>query len=271
MSPIMTTGAGTFPAAGGGAFTPASLSPALWIEAATSSLFQSNAGTTAATANSDPVGFVTDKSGNAFHLTSLADDTTRPLLQGVGTHPYLDFDGTNDLLQRASSLGMYNAGSCSIFVAVKANPATAAGLYLVSESANAGDPIVGYMEAKNSAPQTTATLFLRNNASVTLTGAAQGNITQALAFNNTDRVYGVIDDGSTITPYLDGVTGTGGSYTRTGTFTPTRFNLGALNRTTITAYITARVYALVVVNRVIDSTERANLTTYLGNLAGLTL
>jgi hypothetical protein len=269
MGHLTLLGAGKPPAAG--AFTPASLSPALWIEAATSALFQSNAGTTAATANSDPVGFVTDKSGNAFNLTSLADDTTRPLLQGVGVHPYLDFDGTNDFIGKSTSLGMYAAGACSVFAAIKTNPASASGLYLVSETANASSPIIAYMEAKNSAPQTTATVFLRNDGAVALTGANQGDITQALAFNNTDRVYGVIDDGSTITPYLDGVTGTGGSYTRSGVFTPTRFGLGALNRTTVASFITTRVYALVVVNRAIDSTERANLTTYLGNLAGLTL
>lgn len=62
-------------------FTPLSLAPSLWLDASVaSSLFQNSNGTTAATADGDPVGYWADLSGNARHVTQ-ATGTKRPALK----------------------------------------------------------------------------------------------------------------------------------------------------------------------------------------------
>lgn len=251
------------------AFTPASLSPNLWIEPGKGGLFQSNAGTTAATANSDVVGFCPDQSGNSFTLTSAADDTTRPTLQGVGTFPYLSFDGTNDMLRRTAALGSYAAGACSIFVAIRSNsPTVDARVFAEGDSASTNS--VYAIVATNSTTSTSASGLIRNSANTTLLNSS--TVLQTGVFNGSDHVYGAVDSGTAITPYLDGVAGSGFTYTaRTGSLTQDRTALGGLLRTSAGSFWAGRIYGVVVVNRVIDSTERANLTTYLGNLAGLSL
>jgi hypothetical protein len=250
---------------GGGPWTPAMLSPALWIEAR-SGVFQSNAGTTAATANSDPVGFITDLSGNGFHLSSTADDTTRPLLQGVGANPYLDFDGSNDCLRRAASLGMFSAGSVSIFAALRANPASNGHLLNEGNSGNSNQ-VYQLFNALPGTP-TSRTQFIRTDDNVLI--SASGNTPSF--FNNSDQVLGVTDDGSNLIPYIDSAAQTTRTYTRSGSFTFNIFGLGALVRNTISLYFQHRLYGLVIVNgAVLSGTDRALLITYLGALQGRTL
>lgn len=75
-----------------------------WHDAADSStLFQNSNGTTAATAESDPVGYWGDKSGNGRHLTQ-AVNNDRPLLNVAEQNglPALQFDGSNDCMTSAA-------------------------------------------------------------------------------------------------------------------------------------------------------------------------
>ena len=65
-----------------GAFSPASIAGLqLWLDAAdASTLFTDSAGTIAATADGDPVGYWGDKSGNAVHALQ-TDGTQKPALK----------------------------------------------------------------------------------------------------------------------------------------------------------------------------------------------
>lgn len=75
-----------------------------WHDAADSStLFQNSNGTTAATAESDPVGYWGDKSGNGHHLTQSVNND-RPLLNVAEQNglPALQFDGSNDCMTSAT-------------------------------------------------------------------------------------------------------------------------------------------------------------------------
>lgn len=256
---------------GGGGFTPASLSPALWIEAG-NQCFQSNAGTTAATANSNPVGFWTDLSGNGFHISSAADDSTRPLLQGVGTHSYVDFDGVDDILFRAATLGLYASGTgFSIFASVKANP--------VATTVLAGEGNSLSTSPRYDILRSYTTIATQNSEFIRDAAGSNASINSCITtgvYDNTDRVVGFTDDGGAATAnlvgYLDGSANGSSSYTRTGhALTIDRFSVGGLRRTTSGLFFVSRVYGLVVVKSVLSGTDRANLVTYLGNLAGLTL
>jgi len=267
---IFTSGRYSQPAAMGASFSPASLSPALWVEAR-NGVFQSNAGMTVATANSDPVGFITDLSGNAAHMTSAADDTTRPLLQGVGANPYLDFDGVNDVLRLAASLGLYASGSgYSVFMAMRGNPITTSES-VVSESSNASNNQISQFVKCGAATASSHVVFQRADDGTTVPANANNTVVQTAVFDNTDRVIGITDSTAAFIAYNNQTAGSTNSYTRSGSLTFNRFALGALVRTTNSGFARMRVHGLVVVKSVLNSTDRANLITYLGGLAGLSI
>ena len=89
------------------AFTPASISGLqLWLDASdASTLFTDSAGTTAATANGDPVGRWADKSGNARHATQ-TDGTKKPSRTNSAQNALtgLTYDGVNDFLNASTGL-----------------------------------------------------------------------------------------------------------------------------------------------------------------------
>jgi hypothetical protein len=148
-----------------GAFTPYDLGPSLWLEAdQLSTLFTTVSGTTTP-ADTGTVGRWLDRSGNGFDLTAAADDTTRPTWNAGGGFPYVNFDGSNDVLRRTASLGMYEAGALSMFVATRANPT--GGQHLVSErSSSSTAPF--YIFRSNSADADDFEPGIRNDASSTL-------------------------------------------------------------------------------------------------------
>jgi len=84
------------------AFTPISIAGLqLWLDASDSStLFIDSAGSTAATADGDPVGYWGDKSGNTNNTTQ-ADGTKKPLLKLAtqNSKNSVRFDGSNDNLK----------------------------------------------------------------------------------------------------------------------------------------------------------------------------
>ena len=84
-----------------GAFSPSTLSPFAWYDPSDrSTLFQLSNGTTAVTADGDPVGYLGDKSGNGHHLV-MATEANRPLYKTSGGLHWLEFDGSNDFLEVA--------------------------------------------------------------------------------------------------------------------------------------------------------------------------
>jgi hypothetical protein len=83
-------------------FLPASIGGLqLWLDASdASTLFTDSAGTIAATADGDPVGYWADKSGNTNNTTQ-ADGTKKPLLKLAtqNSKNSVRFDGSNDNLK----------------------------------------------------------------------------------------------------------------------------------------------------------------------------
>jgi hypothetical protein len=104
--------------AGGGAFSPASVAGlALWLDAAdAATLFQDAAGTTPATADTDPVGLWADKS--AAGRDGSAATTVRPALKLAiqAGRNVVRGDGSDDKLTLASGLAL---GDFSVYVAQK--------------------------------------------------------------------------------------------------------------------------------------------------------
>ena len=259
---------------GAAAFSPTSISGlALWVQPSLSAMYQSNSCSgTVASANGDPVGCIKDLSGNGFDLTSVADDTTRPLLQGVGSNPYLDFDGVNDVLKRGADLGLYSSGAqFSVWGCFKANPTAVA--RLVSETNNASTNQFVIMLQAPASPFSTEGEFYRNDAGTTITNNAL-YLTATTYWDNSVHVIGYTDTTTQLQGYKDG-TGTGlQSYaggSRAGSVTINQFSLGALLRVTAGGWMPARVYSLVAYKATLTGGNISNLNTYVGNTCGVPL
>lgn len=236
---------------------------ALWLEADKSNtLFTTVAGSTQP-AHGGTVGRWEDRSMYGFHLTAAADDTTRPTFNASGGLCWVEGDGTNDALSRAASLGMYAAGACSVFVAVRGNNVANRSLIAERRTSNSAPAYIP-LYANNTTASTLAA-FIRNDASATQ--VATSSSLQTNVFDGTDVVVGVVDDGSSLTAYEDGVAGTPLAYTRSGVLTLDLCTMFATVAHSAT-YFAARIYALVVVYGVLRSQEIADLTAYLGAKQG---
>lgn len=247
-------------------FTPADLGPSLWLEAdAVNTLFTTIAGSTTP-ADGGTVGRWQDRSANGFDLTAAADDGTRPLWNLNSGFSYINFTGTGEAIRRAADLGMYAAGAASVFVAVRGNPGT--NTILVSSANSAVNNELYDIVQSNTVTASSASALIRNGAGTQL--LANATVLQTGAFDNTDRVYGIIDSGIDVTPYVDGTAGAITTYSRSGTIAPDRFAVGCVFRAAAVAgtFFTGRLYALVIVNRVISEGERRNLERYLGAKMG---
>lgn len=125
--------------------TPSSWTPAsesglkAWYDPTDAdTLYQDSGLTTHATADTDPVGGMTDKSGNGFNLLQ-ATSGSRPLLKTAvqNGNNALRFDGTDDCLKTGT---MFNAASnYSVFVVSKAGGLDVTGRALLSLGKSAGD------------------------------------------------------------------------------------------------------------------------------------
>ncbi|HET7156083.1 MAG TPA: Ig-like domain-containing protein [Hyphomicrobiaceae bacterium] len=257
-------------------FTPADLgaSLALWLEADDlTTLFQLNNGTTAVTTTGQSVGTWNDKSGDGFHVNSIADDAARPVYTtgggAGGTSPYVLFDGSGDGLKRNGALSLLGAATVSIAVRGAASPGT--GRNVITESHSANNARYDIIRT-NGTTASTADLLGRNSAS-TVWYAAGGTLTPN-AFDATDNVLTIVDNGTSFTTYLDGTQVDTDAYTASGTNTVTLFSLGALwlgAGWIGSSFFGGRIYNVVIVKRAIDATERANLVTYQGNKIGRSL
>lgn len=103
-----------------GGFSPADLSPQLWLDASdTATLFDATSGGSFPGV-SGAVARWEDKSGNGYHVTQ-TDSARRPL---VSASSGLTFDGTNDNLTRVSLPLLRNVGAGTFVVVARSdNPA----------------------------------------------------------------------------------------------------------------------------------------------------
>jgi len=120
------------------AFTPASISGLqLWLDASDgSTLFTDSAGTTAATADGDPIGCWKDKSGNAKNAIQ-ANGQKKPVLKinAKNSKNTIRYDGVDDSMANAVGLtsGTYS-GVIHVFFA--ASKPTSGGTYFVERQSS---------------------------------------------------------------------------------------------------------------------------------------
>lgn len=234
-----------------------------------STMWQLVAGATAVAADGDVVGRWDDQSINARHLAAAADNTTRPTYHTAGGIHYVEFDGSNDMLRYLADLGLWNASGFTLAIAMRSvSNATAAAL-VSSGNTGSNNQFYNAVYARSTATfEEDAGVYIRNNSGVDVLSSTVNTYTNA--FDGTDRVIIIEDDGSGVTIYKDNVAGSRRAYTRSGnTLTLNNFVLGGLLRTTAGNHFPARVHALAVwPSTILSSGDRAAVNTYFGSLQG---
>jgi hypothetical protein len=207
-----------------------------------------------------------DQSGSGRDVTQ-ATTTLQPQIvaSGVvnfvtGAVPGVLFNQTAPALLANSSPWMTNnAGGISASIVANVSNNTSAGFCgLIWEGASGTAPQYAPIYGVNAQG---------NELSYTLRNDAGSNIVAAIQLGTPNFFTGslhtglVTDSGSSVLAYVDGTVGTADNYTRAGTFTPTSFAIGALNRSTPVQGTNGTMAEIVAFTSVLGSTDRATLQT----------
>lgn len=236
-------------------------------------LFKEIAGSTAVTTSGDTVGKWTDKSGNAIHIVAPADTAVRPLYDLTsGVHSVVGNATNSTALSGTTIPAMWQAGSWTIVLAIKANPATAA--ILVSEGDSASNnTIASYIRSNGTTASSAGYSFIRaNDGATNLTDPTV--VLKTGVFDNNYRVFIVSDDGTGLTTWLDGVKTakiTSGYNRGGGSITVNRFSMFARLRTTFDSYFTGQIQHVSGFARALSDADAQQATTYAALKQGRTL
>lgn len=247
------------------AFSPSDLSLAAWYDPSdTSTLWQDTAGTSPVTADGQSVARMDDKSGNGKHLTQTTGAAC-PLYKTSGGLHWLQFDGADDYMFRATPA--FGLTTLEVFVAL--NEASAVG--------NAG--IVSFAPASgNDWSSTTGLVIETGDATKSFVGFANGgdiNAAISQAGATPLAVYEMTKSASSVVVRINGsgaVTDSSFSAlasTHNGSLiVGGRFLSGAVAGTN---HFNGRIYGIAISNAALADADRADLRTWLGAKAGLSV
>lgn len=249
---------------------------AWWDPSDITTLFQDSAGTTAVTADGDPVGLVKDKSGNGRDLT--ASSTARPTYKVSGSLAYLSFNGSSNVMTAsgtASTMKFLHSDVSTFCFGGKfqnsSDPQVGAGLFGTNtgSSSKIGACFYYYDDAtiNNSARQ-----FITNGG----TPAVVNNINNNTLTPNTEHVLTVFGDPTNGTAanrgtiYIDN-----GSALQSNSITGTRstsnssydLQVGAYGNNVSPSLI--YVYGLIMINATISEYNRQQLQRWMASKSGV--
>lgn len=255
MAPILTTGAGGYPAIGGAAWTPASL-PSLvaWYKA--DSGVYNDAGTTLAT-NSQTVQQWNDQSGHGYHM-SQATAGNRPSFQTAG------YNGKQTVLfSQAAATGLVTASG----VAISGSPFSCFFVGQMTSGVDNNGRVMGYGTSTVADFSAGGTIFIcRTGVTSALQTYRVGGEGQQAISLATNMIVGFISDGANNTPYLSNVAGTPFPDTNTNTtggYLAIGSQLNAGGALASGAYWNGPISEIVLTNAAMSSGDRASLQTYL--------
>lgn len=210
------------------------------------------------TATGTNITSVADKSVNARTLTGVSSP------QWV-SNEYVDTTGSRYF--RRDETFMFDAGGVYVF-AVMRSDGTANGTLITEASST--DPDVTYQLGK--AQQVNSNdldfAFVKNNENDTL--VASTSTLSSTVFDNTKKIYTVLDSGTQITSYVNGVAGaTPQTYSRTGTYSFNRFCLGGVLTTTFSRPLAANIWDVIITKNTILNDTVNKILKYLSDKHGI--
>lgn len=218
------------------------------------SLFQDAAGTVPVTAVGQPVGRISDLSGNGHHATQ-AITASRPTLIYENGMYGLEFDGVDDFMN-LPYLGLYANGSASIVCAIDSVTQATDGHFISERStASANQKYILSRRVANDGIDA----LLVNDANSTVkdtTGTTSGL--------RAKTIRSIVDNGQNINVYKEGVLSGYDNYTRSGSLTLNTTTLGASVSTTTSNYMKFKLFGLIITKSALNDIERLQCEKYLG-------
>lgn len=229
-----------------------------WNPAELRTVFQDEVGTTPGAATA-VVGLLKDVSPNGNDM-SQATGASKPILSNSGKQWWLDLDGVNDYLIKATAILGANT-NWEMMVACKPAGSTSGNMY--SERDGAGTPISG-LQVINAGQ--TCNVQVRDDASHIV------QLDDVISHGGIDVVLGGRLSASNVVKVSNNGTDIAtDSSTTFGATTTTNSSIGSTPVSSPTQFFQGRIYAVFVINRVLSSGERAGLVTAMGALMGLSL
>lgn len=193
-----------------------------------------------------------DQSGNGKHFVQTTA-AAQPRIYNAGVQdPRPLFDGTDDYLQLAGSLGLYAAGAATMLAVIKAASQASRRWFSESETASA--------TAQYTLGSGTSTSGARLHAQVR--GSGSSNLDAGGSVDSQNGVLnqvGATDTGTSIVRYVNGVGDAASAYVRTGGPTPNIASIGAIARSTVAAFFAGEIAELVLYGSVLSTTDRQAL------------
>lgn len=232
--------------AGAGGFTPASLSPAFWYDFSDATTrFQDAARTTLAASALDPIGAVTDKSGNSRHLSQAT----------AGNRPTLDLAGYN-----GHAAAQFTGGArwlaTGAFGSDLPQPLT---IYFVVRNVNTGGTQL-VLDGESTGGR--CGLWISSSQWTIYAGGATGELPFA---DPGPYIIGIEFNGASTKMFRNGVQTRGA--TSTPTFSPGTNGLGGVTLGSDSAKtnfpLNGWIGEIVGINRILSTSERLSIGSYL--------
>lgn len=177
---------------------------------------------------------------------------------------YLKFDGVDDYLN-LPYMGLYAGGSASI-IAARDVVSQATDTYIISErSTTDADP--KYFPSRQLARGGNMDAYISDDAAAVVLDTVGSTFGGAA-----DKVIrSVVDTGSNLKLYKNGVIAADDNYTRAGTLTLNNTTLGASVSTTTGNYAAMKLYGLIVTKSALTDAQRVRCERFLARKAGVML
>jgi hypothetical protein len=213
--------------------------------------YKANAGTSTAT-NGAAVDFWNDQTPNAFNVTQIT--TARPTYNtnGINFNPSLSFSGTQNLF-KAATTGLTGTNKTILSVAV-ANTLPAGTVGLIGTGTTLNEIQYGYQAGKLNVYEN-----IGNNALATTANTI-----------STVMLSSVIENANSFSFFNNGVAN--GTATHNSSPTGNRLTIGSHNASgTDKNFFNGQIAEIIVFDRAVTATERANAESYLAIKYGVTL
>jgi hypothetical protein len=254
-------GSPTLSTSGGGSFAPSSLYGVgdvgyAWNPTDLGKVWQNSDGTGAG-AFTSPIGRIDDISGLNNHPTS--SSTVRPVLQNV-SNGMMKFDGVDDILSVVPCLWAGGAGT--VIMAVKGPSQD--GKFFFGETNSAASGAVWSPGLRSNINQDV--LFYNRNDAFTA-NAVNKDIN---LFDDTLKVYAIVDNGSVVTFYINGTSVATHNYTSRAALGTTTINQAHIGNAMVGGLAfdnstSAYIGAGVVIDRALNSTELADAVAWVND------
>lgn len=235
-----------------------------WLDASDlSTLKQDTGGTTAVTADGDPVGYVANKvTTTSGVFTRRTDDTCRPLYKVVSGYSCLQFDGSNDGIDGDATMRTITSGSqqywTNVFVAsLDSTGVTFNDMLFATEGSNFN------------------VMYNQYISNTQMAGALANVYTWFATHTSTDKnVYVIKYRLDNTSPQAEAIVNNvsldsgGASLSNLGAGNANYVSIGHLSGG---SFFKGNLYQAYLINREVTGTDLSNLVTYMGAKAGLTL